>query len=172
MKNKILIAVVVVLLAFSAVPVLAANSPTAAPVYNITVDKGSVNKGGSKGIKVDGGKISVSEGVVEAGKTVTFKATPDKNRKFKKWVIKGSYTIVDGSLTSKTITILPNGDIDVNATFKKVLPAQDEEPTTKEKVPGDDSPTSPQTGAAAGALAFALLASGGIAVTSRKKFSK
>lgn len=173
MKNKLLIAVVVALLAFTSVPVSAANSPTAVPVYSITVDNNSVNKNGNNGIKVDGGKISVSNGVVESGKTVTFKATPNKNRKFVKWIIKGSYKIVDGSLTNKTITIIPDGDIDINAKFK-VLPAADEkEPTTKfEKIPGDDSTTSPQTGAAAGALALALLASGGIAITSKKKFSK
>lgn len=174
MKKKILTAVVVALLAFSSVPVMAANSPTAAPVYSVTVDKGTVSKDGNSGIKVNGGKISVSTGTVEVGKTVTFKATANKGKKFSKWIINGSYTIVSGSLTSGTITVIPNGDIDINAKFVNKN-SNPEKETTKGKdktVPYDGSTTSPKTGAAAGAIVITLLASGGIAITSKKKFSK
>lgn len=168
MKKKLLVALTVVLLTFASVPVMAANSPATNPVYSITIGDQTVGKNGASGIKVDGGKISVSTGAVSVGEEVTLTATADKGYKFSKWVIDGDYTIVSGSLTSKTITIIPNADLNINAKF---VDANGKEPETEIKKP-DNSGTSPKTGAAAGAILITLLASGGVAVTSRKKFSK
>lgn len=171
MKKKILMAIVVALLTFSAIPVMAADSPTASAVYNITVGDKTVSKEGSSGIKVNGGKISISTGVVKIGEEVTLTATPNKGNKFSKWIIEGDYTIVSGNLTDATITIIPNSDLDIDAEFVD----SEENPITEvETTKGatDPSVTSPKTGAATGALLVTLLASGGVAITSRKKFSK
>jgi hypothetical protein len=170
-KKKILMAIVVALLAFSAVPVMAANSPTASAVYNISIGGNTVGKKGSSGIKVSGGSISVSTGTVKIGEQVTLTATPDNGYQFGKWIISGDYTIVSGSLTEGTIVIIPNGDLSINAKFKDKNGTEiTEEITTKGST--DPSVTSPKTGATTGNLFVVLLAAGGIAVISRKKLAE
>ncbi len=174
MRKKILAVMLVALLTFSAVPVMAENSPTAPSVFNVTVEGNTVGKKGASGIKVPGGSISVSDGAVQVGKEVTLKVTPDKGKKFSKWIIKGDYTIVSGSLKDGTITIIPNGDIDIDAKFTDVAPISDMPETESNAGKGDtdSNTTSPKTGVPAGILLVTLLASGGVAVTSRRKYSK
>lgn len=168
MKRKILVALVVALLTFASVPVMAASSPASDVVYSITIGDQTVGKNGASNIQVDGGKVSVSTGAVKVGEEVTLTATADDGYKFSKWVIEGDYTIVSGSLTSETITIIPKEDIVINAEFV------DEEGNvvTNPKGDSDSSVTSPKTGVATGAILVTLLASGGVAITSRKKFSE
>ncbi len=168
MKKLVAMMLAITLLVFSAIPVMAAKSPSADSYYDITVDGTTVGKGGDSGIKIDGGSISISTGVVEVGKEVTLTVNPNDGNSFTKWIIDGDYVIVSGSLTSGTITIIPKGDLDINAEFKtdsgKVI-----KPVSGDK---DKSTTSPKTGAMAGTLVLGLLASGSVAVASRKKYTK
>lgn len=170
MKKRIFALIAVALLMFSSVTVMAANSPTPSDYFEITVEGQTVGKNGATNLIVDGGKISVSSGIIEEGKKVTLTVTPDKNNKFSKWVIDGDYEIVEGSLTDLTITIIPKSDLDIDAKF---LNSEDEpikeNPTKK---PDNDSNVSPKTGVATGAVMITLLASGAIAITSKKKFSE
>ena len=199
MKKKILALLAVALLTFSAVPVMAANSPTAAPVYNITINNTAVSKDGNA---INGGKIVASAEKVEVGKSLTLTATADSGKKFSKWILpEGSYTIVSGSLTDATITITPTKDnFNVNAEFvddaavttaanNETTVASDDadvdddedadvdddddddvvDETEASKGVSDNSGTSPKTGVATGAILATLLASGGIAVASKKK---
>lgn len=170
MKKKMLALIVVVLLMFSSVTVMAANSPVAPNYFEITVEGQTVGKNGATNLVVDGGKITISSGIVEEGKEVTLTATPDKNNKFSKWVIDGDYEIVEGSLTDLTITIIPKSDLDVDADFLDSSDQPIEEDPTKK--PGNSSNVSPKTGVATGAIMITLLASGAVAITSRKKFSE
>lgn len=198
MKKKILALLAVALLTFSAVPVMAANSPTAAPVYNITINNTTVSKDGNA---INGGKIVASTDKIEAGKSITLTATADAGKKFSKWVLpEGGYTIVSGSLTDATITVIPTKDnFNVNAEFVDDVAVttagnnettvvsedtdvdddddadvdddddEDVDETTASKGVSDNSGTSPKTGVATGAILATLLASGGIAVASKKK---
>ena len=170
MKKRICALIAVALLVFSSVTVMAANSPVAPNYHEITVNGQTVGKNGATSIVVNGGKISISSGVIEEGKEVTLTANPDKNNKFSKWIIDGDYEIVSGSLTSSTITIIPKSDIDVNAEFVDADGNELTEETTEK--PGNDSPVSPKTGAATGALMITLLASGAVAIKSKKKISE
>lgn len=117
MKKRILVALALVLLTFSSIPVMAADSPTGAPVYTITVNGTSVGKDGNSNITVNGGKISV--GTVEIGKEVTLTATANPGSKFNGWDITGSYTVKSGDVTKDTtIVIIPNDEkVAVNAKF-------------------------------------------------------
>ena len=168
MKKRLLALFTIMLIVFSAVPVLAAKnpSPSGTKYYGISINGKTTGKKGRMTVKVPGGKITASSGKIEVGKKVTFTATPNSGKKFVKWSIKGKYTLVSGSLTTKSITIIPKGDVDVNAIFKNadgtpVKPGNEK--------PGDNSNRSPQTGATAGALFFTMLAAGGVALTSRRK---
>ena len=171
MKKRVCALIAVALLIFSSVTVMAANSPVAPDYYEITVGGQTVGKNGATNIVTNGGKISISSGVIEAGKQVTLTAKADKNNKFSKWLINGDYEIVSGSLTDSSITIIPKGNIDIDAEFvtSEGEPVT-EEPTTKK--PDNDSPVSPKTGAATGAIMITLLASGAVAIASRKKISE
>lgn len=165
MKKKLLVAAAVSLLTLSSVSVMAANSPIADEYYNITIDDQTTGKEGNTTVEVPGGTITTSTGIVEVGEEVTLTADADDGYTFKKWVIEGDYTIVDGSLEEGTITIIPNEDLNVNAEFVD----EDGNPAEDPGKGGDDSPVSPATGAATGGLLITLLASGGVAITSRKK---
>lgn len=166
--KRFLVALVVTILAFSSISVMAAESPTAQKYYKVTVDDEYIGKDGNGSITRPGGKISVIPGRVKPGKKVVLIATPDKGYNFKKWIIKGDYTIVSGSLTSEKLVVIPKSDIDINAKFED---GNGNEPTTKRAVPGDKSPVSPKTGtttAVAGVMIMMLLA-GIVAVITRKK---
>lgn len=168
MKKKLLAAIAVSMLALSSVTVMAAGSPDSDSYYEITIGDESSGTEDSVSVDVEGGTITSSSGIVKVGDEITLTADVDDGYTFSKWVIDGDYTIVSGSLTDTTITIIPNSDISVNAEF-----IDDEGNVIDNPVdPGDNSPVSPKTGVAAGALFVTLLASGGVAVVSKKKISE
>ena len=150
--KKIFAVLLVALMTLSSIGVMAAPSPSADKLHKITVNGDNVKKNGGK-VKVDGGTIIVSKGVVKEGKKVTLKAKANKGKKFSKWEIDGDFTIVSGSLTSDSITIIPNGDVDVDATFDPVKDGKGEgesklvEPENESGVQApDNSNISPKTG--------------------------
>ena len=91
-----------------AIPAFAEVSPTGVEYYKI--DTGVEGMG-----TVDASANKVATDVDEA---VTLVAN-DEGGYFTYWIIDGEYTIVDGSLTDSTITIIPNSDIDAIASFSK-----------------------------------------------------
>lgn len=194
MRKKLLVAATVAVLSLSSVSVMAANSPEAPKYNNITIGSSTVGSTSSSTITVPGGSITTSTGAVEEGKEVTFTATAEAGKVFVKWVITGDYTVVSGSLTTTTITVIPKGDLVVNAEFATIevpttqeaptvapedpTEAPDEEPESEEPEEGegnegenkDPSATSPQTGIPAAGVLVTLLASGAVAITAKKKF--
>ena len=107
--KKIIIAILALTLIFTvAVSVGAKTSPKPKEYYDITV---SVQ--GSGEAEADPYKVKKNtEG------TTTLTAT-DKDGFFTRWIISGEYTIIDGSLDSKTLVILPKSDIQAIASFSK-----------------------------------------------------
>ena len=166
--KKFLVALMVIVLAFSSISVMAKESPTAQKYYKVTVDGTPVKKDGDPSIKRPGGKISVIPGKVPAGKKVVLIATPDKGNKFSRWIIKGDYTIVSGSLTSEKLVVIPKSDIDVDAKFTK----NGEEITEAPTKGSNNSPISPKTGygATAGVAVIMLLAGIVAAITKKRAF--
>lgn len=173
MKKRIIVAALAALLSLTSVSVMAATSPQAPTYHKVTIKDTLVESTTSTTVKIPGGAITATTGVVEDGKEVTFTVTEDEGNAFVSFVITGNYTIVSGSLTDKTITIKPTSDVKVDATF-----AQNEETTTVEEeteeeettVKPDDSGTSPQTGLPVAGVLVTLLASGAVAVASKKRF--
>lgn len=176
--KKIFAVLLVALLTLSSVGVMATPSPSADKLHKVTVNGDDVKKNGGT-VKVDGGKIIVSKGVVKEGKKVTLKAKADKGKKFSKWEIDGDFTIVSGSLTSDSITIIPNGDIDVDATFDPVKGGKGEgesklvKPEDESGIQApDNSNISPKTGDVddvAPIAAILLLSVSGLAAYKKRK---
>jgi len=168
MKKRLLVATILAVFSLTSVSVMAAESPTADDYYNITVGDETLGTDSSSTVKVPGGTVDSSTGAVVVGDEVTFTANPDDGNSFSKWIIDGEYVIVDGAIDEDTITIVPSSDIVINAEFL------DEDGNVIGDDDGDVDPgqTSPQTGTAAGGLFVALLASGAVAATSKKKLSK
>lgn len=177
--KKIIAAFLVALLTLSSISVMAAKSPIAQDLHKVTVNGQTIDKDGAT-IDVDGGSITASTGVAKNGEKVKLKATEAKGMKFTKWSISGKYTIVSGNLTSKSITIIPDGDVDVKAAFadKRNDGNGDGEETTKPdstqqpviQTP-DDSSTSPKTGMndVAPVVAVLLLAVSALALSTKRK---
>lgn len=81
--------------------------------------------GGDKYYKIStdvegGGSASASTNKIQKNTdgTVTLIASDDGGY-FNRWIIKGSYDIIEGSLTDPTITIRPSSDISAIANFSK-----------------------------------------------------
>lgn len=72
--------------------------------YNVTVSTSS-----------NGCSVSPASASVDAGKTVTIKATPDANHYFSSWSISGSCTVSGKKDPTTTLTV--NGDCTVKANF-------------------------------------------------------
>lgn len=181
MKKKLLVTATVAIFALSSVSVMAANSPVAPKYNDITIGGSTVGSTSSSTITVSGGKITTSTGAVEEGKEVAFTASPDAGKVFVKWIITGDYTVVSGSLTTTTITVIPKGNLVVNAEFADMqvpteaiteilTEAPTEEESTKAPEKKDPSANSPQTSIPAAGVLITLLASGAIAVTAKKNF--
>lgn len=177
MKFKVLIATIIAVLAFSSMSVMAANSPSGSGLNNVKVNGQSVGKKGSSTIKVNGGSITVSGGAIKVGKKLTITANPNNGNTFTKWVITGDYTIVSGDLNSAELVIIPKSDVSISAVFtdpngNELTGPVNSGKETKPVKNGDSSSKSPKTGVATGFIFLALLASAGIAFTTRKSFVK
>ncbi len=192
MKKKFLAIFAIAILTVTSVPVMAdaIDSPTVAPEYHITIEGHTVSNSGTSGMQVPGGSISSSSGSITPGQEVTLTATADGGFDFSKWIINGDYIIVSGSLESGTITIIPLGDIDIDASFvpieetekekskskstsKSKEEAAEEESIEKEAAQNTDtSVTSPKTGVAVGGVVFVMLASGAVIIYSRRRLGE
>lgn len=155
MKLKVLIATIMLVLAFSSVSVLAADSPVGSELNNVKLNGQSVGKKGSSTLKVNGGTVKVSNGAIEVGKKLTLVATANDGNTFSKWVIDGEYEIVSGDLESGKLVIIPKSDVSIDTVF---LDADGNE-LKGNKANGDGSDKSPKTGVATGVALLTLLGS-------------
>ncbi|MBR3987928.1 MAG: LPXTG cell wall anchor domain-containing protein [Clostridia bacterium] len=173
MKKAISLLIAVLLMVCGIVSVSAEISPTASVVdTKITIDAIAVPE--------EGGTVTPSiknpvEYIVGSDGTVTLIASSNDGFKFTHWeFITGEFDIIEGSLTSSTIVILPKGDTNIRAyahfaSEDASLPST--EPATKVPYEPDDDDKSPTTGDftpvffAAGAVVMML----GVAVLALKK---
>ncbi len=171
MKNTIALLIAVLLMVCGVVSVSAEISPTASVVdTKIIID--AIPVPDHAGTATPDIKNPV-EYIVGSDGTVTLIASSNDGFKFTHWeFITGEFDIIEGSLTSSTIVILPKGDTNIRAYAYFVEEGADvTEPTTKEPVKPDDDDKSPTTGdftpafAVAGAVVMML----GFAVIALKK---
>lgn len=135
MKKILAVLFAVLLISVSSVAALAAPSPTAPVIYNVTVEA------------QQGGSVHSSVETVQQGDQVILTATVDDGYIFTTWNISGEYEIVEGSLSSERIVVRPDSDIHATAGFKAASADVPTSPTEGPAPgPGNDSPTSPQTG--------------------------
>jgi hypothetical protein len=109
--KKLVAVLLAVVMIFAVTAVAAADeypSPSSDSYYKISTD---VEGGGS--VNASTNKIQKN-----TDGTVTLIASDDGGY-FNRWIIKGTYDIIDGSLTSPTITIRPTSDINAIANFSK-----------------------------------------------------
>lgn len=167
MKIKVLIATIMLVLAFSSVSVLAATSPEGSKLNNVKVNGQSVGKKGASTLKVNGGTVKVSNGALEPGKKVTLVAKASDGNTFAKWVIEGDYEIVEGDLTSETLVIIPKEDVSVETVFTDA----DGKELTGLATETEKSDKSPKTGVATGVLFLSLIGSAfGMGYTAKKRY--
>lgn len=157
MKKIVSLMLALLLVACASVVAFAAGSPVQPDTeFDVTVSNANSSNG-----KVE--KVVNEDGTITLTVDVTDGAT------FSKWIISGDYEIVEGSLTSTTITIKASADLKVEAAY------EGETTTTAAAVVDDstgESPVSPKTGAPVASVAVVLFAAAGVAVVSRKKLSK
>ena len=135
MKKILAVLFAVLLISVSSVEALAAPSPTAPVIYNVTVEA------------QQGGSVHSSVETVQQGDQVILTATVDDGYIFTTWNISGEYEIIEGSLSSERIVVRPDSDIHATAGFKAASADVPTSPTEGPAPgPGNDSPTSPQTG--------------------------
>ena len=148
MKKAISLLIAVLLLVCGVVSVSAEVSPTASVVdTKITIDAivvpdnaGTVNPDINNPV----------EYIVGSDGTVTLIASKNDGFKFTHWeFITGEFDIIEGSLTSSTIVILPKGDTNIRA-YAHFVDADSSDPVTEpESKPAyttPDDPESPTTG--------------------------
>ena len=137
MKRIVSLMIAVFILAcMCSINTFALASPTATPVYGIT-------------ITVNGtGNASADNYAVPVGDTVTLTAT-ETNSAFVFWDLNGEWEIVSGDQYQKVITIKPLSDIEAVATF--------EDGMNEFAIPSHDkNSTSPKTGHNATLIYFIL----------------
>lgn len=135
MKKILAVLFAVLLISVSSVAALAAPSPTAPVIYNVTVEA------------QQGGSVHSFVETVQQGDQVILTATVDDGYIFTTWNISGEYEIIEGSLSSERIVVRPDSDIHATAGFKAASADVPTSPTEGPAPgPGNDSPTSPQTG--------------------------
>ena len=120
MKRKILIAFSMAVLLMStsvAADETRVPSKTEAPVIDINIGGNTITTDGQNDIKVPGGSVTITDGRIQPGETVTLTINPELGKQLSDWGIQGDYTVVDGSLNSPTITIRVNGNISINPKF-------------------------------------------------------
>ncbi len=173
MKKAISLLIAVLLMVCGIVSVSAEISPTASVVdTKIIIDAVAVpEEGGTATPGID----DPVEYIVGSDGTVTLIASTNDGFKFSHWeFITGEFDIVEGSLTSSTIVILPKGDTNIRA-YAYFIDADSSDPVTEPEskppytTPDDDK--SPTTGDitpvffVAGAVVMML----GVAVIALKK---
>jgi hypothetical protein len=107
--KRIIALLLAVMMVFAVAAVASAkDSPSGSQYYKITTDVEG------------GGAANASTNKIEKNSdgTVTLVASDDGGY-FNRWIIKGSYDIVEGSLTDPTVTIRPTSDISAVANFTK-----------------------------------------------------
>lgn len=149
MKKIISLVLIAVLLCVCTVVSVSAEISPTAPIVDktIIVDATPVpSHGGTATPTVDDPYVHV----VGSDDTVTLVATPNDGWKFTHWeFVTGDYDIIEGSLTSSTITILPKGDADIHSYAYFVEEGEtvpSTEPQSKPPVTPDDNDKSPTTG--------------------------
>lgn len=173
MKKAISLLIAVLLMVCGVVSVAAESSPTASVVDTTIIidavvvpeDAGSVNHDVKNPV----------EYIVGSDGTVTLIASTNDGFKFSHWeFITGEFDIIEGSLTSPTIVILPKGDANIRAEANFVsedatIPST--EPDTKVPFDPDDDDKSPTTGDVTPVffVAGAALMMLGVAVIALKK---
>jgi len=139
MKKLITVALVIVMIFSLSVTVFAADydSPQPKETYSIAVSYSPAD--GSLGVaSSDKNQVTIDS---EDGKVILTATV--KDGKFNRWDIKGEYEIVEGSLTSPKLVIIPKSDISANAIFEKDgKPATPDSPSSS----SDSGSTSPKTG--------------------------
>ena len=173
MKKAISLLIAVLLLVCGVVSVSAEVSPTASVVdTKITIDAVVVpDNAGAVTPNIN----NPVEYIVGSDGTVTLIATANDGFKFSHWeFVTGEFEIIEGSLTTSTIVILPKGDTNIRA-YANFADADSTDPVTEPEskpvytTPDDDK--SPTTGDitpvffAAGAVVMML----GVAVIALKK---
>ncbi|MBE5959244.1 MAG: hypothetical protein E7254_10355 [Lachnospiraceae bacterium] len=199
MKKKILAIFTVVTLAMTTT-VMGASTPskTEDKIVDITIGGETVTNDGQNDIKVPGGTVTITDGRIQVGETVTLTINPDDGKSLSDWGITGDYTIVDGSLSSPSITIKVNGNISIDPKFAD---AQVDETTNDNQIDDDEfnddeefdddeddeddeedeeeeedykgdsngSTKSPKTGLPVAPIAVALIGASGVSLVMRKK---
>lgn len=172
MKKIVSLLIAVLLCVCAVVSVSAEVSPTAPTIVDktITVDAIAVpDNGGS----VTPGVGEPIEYVIGSDGTVTLVASSMEGFKFSHWsFISGEFDIIEGSLTTSTIVILPKGDANIRAYANFVEEdAEVTEPDSQPVVKPDDSTQSPTTGqpVVAYAVVSAVVLMLGFAVVALKK---
>jgi uncharacterized protein YxeA len=132
MKKIFSLVLIAIVLAFSVMPAMAAESPQATEAFNVIVNN---NKGGSG---------SYTTQTSSDGKHVTLTAHNKDGYVFKYWVIDGKYVISDGDLTSPQLELLLKGDIEATPYFEKI--GSSSTSTSSALVSQNRGSVSPETG--------------------------
>ena len=135
-----------------AISVSALASPKPVEYFNINVTIDGTGNAMAQPYKIEKGSDD----------TVTLSVTDD-GAGFVKWVISGDYTIVSGTLTSKTLVIKPESDISAEAVFADGKGAPKS---------GNDSNTSPKTGDMTAAVVLMMVLAMGAGVLCVKKIKE
>lgn len=172
MKKVVSLLIAVLLMACAVVSVSAEISPTA-PTFvdkTIVIDAIAVpDNAGSVTPDVD----NPVEYIAGSDGTVKLVASSMEGFKFSHWeFVTGEFDIIEGSLTSSTIVILPKGDVNIRAYANFVEEgAEITEPSSTPVEKPDDDDKSPTTGDAAPVffVASAVVLMLGFAVVALKK---
>ena len=171
MKKIIALLVALLLMSCAVISVSAEVSPTA-PIKDkyISIDAVAVPEGSGTVTPDIDNPVKYEVGT---DGTVTLSASTIEGFKFSHWeFITGEFDIVEGSLTSPTLVILPKGDVNIRAYAHFI--EEGEEPTVPESKPvekPDDDKNSPTTGEATTVYAVmtAVVLMVGFAVVALKK---
>ncbi len=171
MKKVVSLVIAVLLLVCGVVSVSAEVSPTASVVdTKITIDVVVVpDNAGTATPSID----NPYEYIVGSDGTVTLQASTNDGFKFSHWeFITGEFELVEGSLTSPTIVILPKGDTNIRAYAHFAEKDADvTEPSSQTPGKPDNGDKSPTTGdiTPVVVVASAIMLMIGVAVVLKKK---
>lgn len=169
MKKLVSILMVLVILALGTTVIAGASSAVVSPTKEDVWHISTKTVG-------DGDAASDKYSVVQnADETVTLTAT-DGTETFYKWTMEGQYTIIDGGLEGRVMTIMPASDIVATAYFSGGSSSGSSSTTSSGSTSStssgtNSSSTSPKTGSFTYAMILTLiaLAAGGVAIVVSKK---
>lgn len=147
MKKVVSLLIAVLLMVCAVVSVSAEISPSASTVVDKTITIDAIAVPDNAGT-VTPGVDSPVEYVVGTDGTVKLVASSMEGFKFTHWTfVTGEFDIIEGSLTSSTIVILPKGDNNIRAYANFVEEGEDVTvPESKPVEQPDDDNKSPTTG--------------------------